>query len=43
MNDWLLRGDYGAAPTNYGTLIIAVLLAMAAAVVVIILSQRRPY
>src|SRR5882672_9490656 len=29
MNDWLLRGDYGAAPTNYGTLIIAVLLAFA--------------
>ena len=29
MNDWLLRGDYGAAPKNYGTLIIAVLLAFA--------------
>src|SRR5205814_3652692 len=29
MNDWLLRGDYGAAPTDYTTLIIAVLLAFA--------------
>src|SRR4051794_2500366 len=29
MNDWLLRGDYGAAATDYTTLIIAVLLAFA--------------
>src|SRR6266581_6108370 len=29
MNDWLLRGDYGAAPTDYVALIIAVLLAFA--------------
>ncbi len=27
MNDWFLRGDYGAAPTNYATLVIALLLA----------------
>src|SRR4051812_23363267 len=26
MNDWFLRGDYGAAPTNYGALFIALLL-----------------
>jgi hypothetical protein len=29
MNDWFLRGDYGAAPTNYATLAIALLLAFA--------------
>jgi len=29
MTEWLLRGDYGAAPTNYATLIIALLLAFA--------------
>jgi hypothetical protein len=29
MNDWFLRGDYGAAPTNYATLLIAILLAFA--------------
>jgi hypothetical protein len=27
MNDWFLRGDYGAAPTNYAVLAIALLLA----------------
>src|SRR5438445_10840664 len=27
MNDWFLRGDYGAAPTDYGALAIALLLA----------------
>ena len=27
MNDWLLRGDYGLTPTNYGTLVLALLLA----------------
>ena len=27
MNDWFWRGDYGAAPTNYIALIIAILLA----------------
>src|SRR5215475_5702525 len=27
MNDFLLHGDYGSAPTNYGALIIALLLA----------------
>ena len=27
MNDWFLRGDYGAAPTNYIALVIALLLA----------------
>jgi hypothetical protein len=29
MSDWLLRGDYGASPTNYATLVIALLLAFA--------------
>ena len=29
MNDWFLRGDYGVTPTNYTTLIIALLLAFA--------------
>jgi hypothetical protein len=29
MNDWFLRGDYGVAPTDYATLIIALLLAFA--------------
>ena len=29
MNDWFLRGDYGAAPTNYVALVIALLLAFA--------------
>jgi hypothetical protein len=29
MNNWFLRGDYGAVPTNYSTLIIALLLAFA--------------
>jgi hypothetical protein len=29
MNDWFLRGDYGATPTNYATLLIALLLAFA--------------
>jgi hypothetical protein len=29
MNDWFLRGDYGAAPTNYATLAIALLLSFA--------------
>jgi hypothetical protein len=29
MNDWFLRGDYGAAPTNYATLAIGLLLAFA--------------
>jgi hypothetical protein len=29
MNDWFLRGDYGAAPTNYATLLVALLLAFA--------------
>jgi hypothetical protein len=30
MNDWsFLHGDYGAAPTNYATLVIALLLAFA--------------
>lgn len=27
MNDWLLRGDYGATPTDFATLAIALLLA----------------
>ena len=27
MNDWFFRGDYGAAPTNYVALAIALLLA----------------
>jgi len=27
MNDWLWRGDYGAAPTNYPALLISLLLA----------------
>lgn len=27
MSDWLLRGDYGAVPTNYATLAMALLLA----------------
>src|SRR2546430_4685389 len=27
MNNWFLRGDFGAAPTNYTSLIIALLLA----------------
>ncbi len=27
MNDWFLRGDYGTAPTNYATFLIALLLA----------------
>lgn len=27
MTDWLLRGDYGTAPTNYTALVIALLLA----------------
>jgi hypothetical protein len=27
MNDWFWRGDYGAAPTNYVSLVIALLLA----------------
>jgi len=27
MNDWFLRGDYGAAPTNYIALVIGLLLA----------------
>ena len=26
MNDWFLRGDYGTAPTNYATFLIALLL-----------------
>ena len=29
MNDWFLRGDYGAVPTNYPALLIALLLAFA--------------
>jgi len=29
MNDWFFRGDYGAAPTNYAALAIALLLAFA--------------
>ncbi len=29
MSDWFFRGDYGAAPTDYTTLIIGVLLAFA--------------
>src|SRR5678815_298743 len=29
MNDLFFRGDYGAAPTNYPTLVIALLLAFA--------------
>jgi Domain of unknown function (DUF4956) len=29
MSDWFFRGDYGAVPTNYATLIIALLLAFA--------------
>jgi|ERR1035437_335517 len=29
MSDWFLRGDYGAAPTNYAALIVALLLAFA--------------
>jgi len=29
MNDWFLRGDYGATPTNYAVLILALLLAFA--------------
>lgn len=27
MNEWLLRGDYGTAPTNYGLFLVALLLA----------------
>ena len=27
MSDWFLRGDYGAAPTNYAALLVALLLA----------------
>jgi hypothetical protein len=27
MSEWLLRGDYGVAPTNYATLVVALLLA----------------
>ena len=27
MSDWLLHGDYGAAPTNYAALVVALLLA----------------
>src|SRR5258708_1477934 len=27
MSDWFFRGDYGAAPTNYSALLIALLLA----------------
>src|SRR5438132_9770661 len=27
MNNWFLRGDFGSAPTNYTSLIIALLLA----------------
>ena len=26
MNDWFIRGDYGTAPTNYATFLIALLL-----------------
>jgi hypothetical protein len=29
MTDWFLRGDLGAAPTNFATLILAILLAFA--------------
>src|SRR5258706_564521 len=29
MNNWFLRGDFGATPTNYSALIIALLLAFA--------------
>src|SRR5215471_4247462 len=29
MNNWFLRGDYGAAPTNYSAVIVALLLAFA--------------
>jgi hypothetical protein len=29
MNDWFLRGDFGVTPTNYATLVIALLLAFA--------------
>jgi hypothetical protein len=29
MNDWFLRGDYGVMPTDYASLIIALLLAFA--------------
>jgi hypothetical protein len=29
MSDWLLHGDYGVVPTNYATLVIALLLAFA--------------
>jgi hypothetical protein len=29
MNDWFLRGDYGAAPTNYAVLVMALLLSFA--------------
>jgi hypothetical protein len=29
MNEWFLRGDYGMAPTNYSTFVIALLLAFA--------------
>ena len=29
MSDWFLRGDYGAVPTNYAALIVALLLAFA--------------
>lgn len=30
MNDWLLRGDYGLAPTNYSALLLALLLSFLA-------------
>src|SRR5512133_2099729 len=29
MSDWFLRGDYGATPTNFTTLVMALLLAFA--------------
>ena len=29
MNEWFLRGDYGVTPTDYATLVIALLLAFA--------------
>ena len=27
MNDWFVRGDYGTVPTQYGALVVALLLA----------------
>ena len=33
MNNWFLRGDFGAAPTNYSALIIALLLAFAGGII----------